>query len=316
VRVVDPSRAVALLVCAQLHKRLHHLNYTPLVVSPQTSSSLFHNAGAAPAAVSILMYDEEQRGLDFVMFRAPSTSQIAGAVDLAEWLPYLNGTSLLSLSLTHTPPSSSSAENEARPGGTESRQVETRRRPDSPTRQAESPRYLTSVCRLCAQRSLSHAPKPPRRRATQATVSPDPTSLTPPSHSPSFLAACSRCPTLPHRTCPRAVSLALASSPSVVERSVPLPYSCYYEFNGVKPGAYVVKLASTLDRHAFVYEAATARVRVSSLGDAESSLGDAESSLGDAESSLGDAKSSLGDAESSLGDAKNSHWVTLRALAG
>lgn len=50
--------------------------------------------GAAPAAVPVHMVSGDRRGLDFVMFHAPSVSQIAGAVDTSpEWLPYLTGTS-------------------------------------------------------------------------------------------------------------------------------------------------------------------------------------------------------------------------------
>ena len=50
--------------------------------------------GAAPAAVPVHMVSGDRRGLDFVVFRAPSISQIAGAVDAApEWLPYLTGMS-------------------------------------------------------------------------------------------------------------------------------------------------------------------------------------------------------------------------------
>ena len=46
----------------------------------------------------------------------------------------------------------------------------------------------------------------------------------------------------------------------MIEKSLPLSYSRYYEFKGVKPGEYTVSLACTLDAHAYVFSAAARRV--------------------------------------------------------
>lgn len=59
---------------------------------------------------------------------------------------------------------------------------------------------------------------------------------------------------------PRAVTLAAAATPKVVEKSLPLSYSRFYEFKGVRPGVYLVRLACSLDAHAHVFSAEARRV--------------------------------------------------------